>query len=136
MVNVSELPSCQFISFSTWNVEMSHVVTVSQLKSYKSILGFLTCFLKVTLLGAIENGYRSVKAACSTKYGDEARENNDFSISKQFLLADFSSKIKNNKLKLFFTSTCWYVSVCLFKNQLPEHFCQQIKLTSVMTRGK
>lgn len=50
MVNVSELPSCQFISFSTWNVEMSHVVTVSQLKSYKSILGFLTCFLKVTLL--------------------------------------------------------------------------------------
>lgn len=28
MVNVSELPSCQFISFSTWNVETSHVVTV------------------------------------------------------------------------------------------------------------
>lgn len=50
------------------------------------------------------------------------------SISKQFLLADFSSKTKNNKLKLFFTSTCWYVSVCLFKNQLPENFCQQTKL--------
>lgn len=87
------------------------VVTVSEVKSYKSILGFLTCFLKVTLLWAIENGYRSVKA-------DEACENNYFSISKQFLLADFSSKTKNNKLKLFFTSTCWYVSVCLFKKKI------------------